>query len=101
MFAVASWRMNGGQLPPPIPSRGAVERFGLLAAAAGIVIATLGAWGMRWFMQQTDWDTVYDVDGWTVYTRHPSVELTVYAGIGMLLLGIVLVLVGKALRHAA
>lgn len=99
----------------PVATRGAVERFGLVTIAAGIVVATLVAWLLTKVSWGVDrhiegvslrFDRFGNIDpyrsGWGHFVeQHVWAEGAFYVGIGLVVLGVVMVLVGKALRRTS
>lgn len=107
----AAARERAAQIPVS-NSRGAVERFGFLTMAAGVLLATLVAWVLTkvpWsWAHETGFhsaplygtstrDIVRSMANSYSYQRHVAAQGSFYVGIGLFVLGVVIVLVGKAL----
>ncbi len=112
----ATARARAAQIP--VSTRGAIERFGLLIIAAGILMATLVAWvltkvpwswahetevvstGISYRGGTSAIDIARQLPNWRVYSyeRHIAAQGSLYVGVGLVVVGIVIVLVGKAVR---
>ena len=96
-----------------LPVRGWLERFGLLAIAFGVVMSTLLAWLLT--KVHASWATQYGANvpyygsrtsdvarslgQTTFYEHHVAAEGSFKIGIVFVVVGIVLVLVGKAVQR--
>ena len=79
-------------------SRNACETYGLLSIALGITTTFILSTIVRWACKQWDIGARYVVQGFTVYTTYPAATACIVLGVGTTVLGIVLLLVGKAME---